>query len=152
MLQLNSLTRLVKKKKRVGRGGSRGGTSGRGGKGQTARSGGATRPGFEGGQTPLVRRSPKRGFSNHPFMKEVDIVNLEQLDVFEAGAQIDRNSLVEMGILKSKKSSQGKLLQLKILGRGELSKKLTIIAHSFSESAKKSIESLGGEARLIKES
>lgn len=150
MVSLHNLTPLVKKRKRIGRGGSRGGTSTKGHKGQSARSGGKVRNGFEGGQMPLFRRLPKRGFINSPFAKETKIVNLEQLNAFEDGAVIDMQALLEKGIVKIKKGMPKGFL-LKVLGNGALKKKLTITADAFSESAKKAIESLGGEARLTKE-
>jgi large subunit ribosomal protein L15 len=150
MVSLHNLTPLVKKRKRIGRGGSRGGTSTKGHKGQSARSGGKIRNGFEGGQMPLFRRLPKRGFINSPFAQETKIVNLEQLNAFEDGAIVDMQALLEKGIVKVKKGVVKGFL-LKVLGNGALKKKLTITADAFSESAKKAIESLGGEARLTKE-
>jgi large subunit ribosomal protein L15 len=151
MLQLNTLKKLVKKKQRIGRGGSRGGTSGKGGKGQTARSGGKTRRGFEGGQMPIARRLPKRGFSNDPFRQEVKIINLQQIeDAFEVGAQVDRGSLIEKGLLKLSKGAKGQTI-VKILGQGSLTKKVTIVADAFSKSALQAIEKVGGKAQLTKE-
>lgn len=150
MVSLHNLTPLVKKRKRIGRGGSRGGTSTKGHKGQHARSGGKVRNGFEGGQMPLFRRLPKRGFINSPFAKETKVVNLEQLNAFENGATIDMNMLIEKGIVKVNKGTSNGIL-LKVLGNGALTKKLTVTADAFSESAKKAIEGLGGEARLTKE-
>jgi len=147
MLQLNKLTPLCKKRKRVGRGGSRGGTSGKGHKGQKARSGCKISPTFEGGQMPLVRRLPKRGFNNTRFQTEVKIISLQRLnDVFNEGDTVDKNVLIEKGILKGR----GKFA-LKVLGNGELSKKLTVVADCFSKSAQKAIEDLGGQAQLTKE-
>jgi small subunit ribosomal protein S5 len=137
----------------VGRGGSRGGTSGKGHKGQSARSGGGPRVGFEGGQMPYHRRLPKRGFTNARFSAEVEIVNLQQLnDVFEDGAHIDRESLVSKGLVKFSKSVKGAAVTVKVLGDGTLTKKLVVSADAFSKSAVKAIESLGGEVHLIKES
>jgi large subunit ribosomal protein L15 len=148
MFQLNTLSPLVKKRKRVGRGGKLGGTSGKGHKGQKARSGGFIRIGFEGGQMPLFRRLPKRGFNNHNFRDEVVIVNLDQLEkAFDANSLVTKDVLLEKGLIKSCKGAL-----LKILGTGKLSKKLTIQADSFSKSAVKAIEDCGGEARVIKES
>jgi large subunit ribosomal protein L15 len=154
MANLHNLEALVQKRKRVGRGGSRGGTSGKGGKGQTQRSGGFIRIGFEGGQMPLFRRLPKRGFNNYEFQKEIRIVNLADLErVFESGDVVNKESLLEKGLIKSKKSISGgnQNLVIKILGDGDLSKKLTVIADSFSEKASQVIKECGGEARLSKE-
>jgi large subunit ribosomal protein L15 len=151
MLQLNKLKPLVKKKQRVGRGGSRGGTSGKGHKGQKARSGGYVSPKFEGGQMPLYRRLPKRGFNNADFQKIVEVVNVQQLnDAFEPGARVDRNALIEKGLVKVKKTKQASIA-IKILGNGKLEKKLIVIADSFSASALAAINNLGGEAQVIKE-
>jgi len=149
-LQLHKLTKLTKKRKRVGRGGSRGGSSGKGHKGQKARSGGYVRIGFEGGQMPLFRRLPKRGFTNAPFKTEVEIVNLDQLDVFDEGVEVNRDRLIAQGILKEKRSKRGSVI-LKLLGNGVLSKRLTIVVDACSASAKKMVEELGGEVRLNKE-
>jgi large subunit ribosomal protein L15 len=147
MLQLNDLAKLVKKRKRVGRGGERGGTSGKGHKGQKARSGGYVRRGFEGGQMPLIRRLPKRGFSNVNFKTEFEIVNLQLLnDLFAEGDTITKAVLVEKGVLKGKSG-----FLLKVLGSGTLAKKLIVQADAFSASAIKAIGELGGEARVIKE-
>ncbi|MGH7873539.1 MAG: 50S ribosomal protein L15 [Candidatus Binatia bacterium] len=133
-----------KKRKRVGRGdgSGHGKTSCRGHKGQGARSGGNTKPGFEGGQMPLQRRLPKRGFHN-PFRIELAVVNLAQLEPFSAGSEITPESLAEHGLIN------GKGRQVKILGEGSLSKALTIKAHGFSSSAKEKIEAAGGKAELI---
>jgi len=117
-------------------------TSGRGHKGQKARSGGGTRPGFEGGQMPLSRRLPKRGFTN-PFSKEYSLVNLKDLNRFEEGTVVTPELLKEEGLVK--KLNDG----VKILGEGELAKKLTVKAHKFSKSAKEKIEALGGKAEVI---
>jgi len=147
MLRLNKLTPLCKNKKRRGRGGSRGGTSGRGHKGQRARSGVSIGVAFEGGQMPLVRRLPKRGFNNARFKDNVKIVSLQRLnDLFNDGDTVDKKVLVEKGILKG----AGKF-SLKILSDGELSKKLTVVADAFSKSAAKKITDLGGQAQLVKE-
>ena len=128
---------------RVGRGTSSGNgkTSGRGQKGQGARSGGGKKPGFEGGQTPLFMRLPKRGFTNHN-AKEYAIINVEDLNKFENGAVVDEQALVEAGLLK--KTLDG----VKVLGRGELTKKLTVNVAAFSESAKQKIEEVGGKAEV----
>lgn len=150
MFQLNNLTPLVKKRKRVGRGGKLGGTSGKGHKGQKARSGPKIRIGFEGGQMPLFRRLPKRGFSNFDFGTDYTIVNLQQLEAaFQVGETVTKEALLEKGILKVQKGQKNFLL--KVLGSGKLSKKLVVHADAFSESAIKAIENCGGEARLNKE-
>lgn len=151
MLQLNTLKRLVKPRKRVGRGGKLGGTSGKGHKGQKARSGGNVSPRFEGGQMPIYRRLPKRGFSNKEFAVVTEIVNLDRLnDLFEQGAVVDRAALVEKGLVKIKKG-MGSTVKIKVLGSGELSKKLTIIADAFSASAQEAVKKAGGETQFTKE-
>ncbi len=131
-------------KKRVGRGigSGLGKTAGRGQKGQNSRSGGGVRPGFEGGQLPLFQRLPKRGFHNHSRV-EYAIVNVEQLNSFEAGATVDVDALVKAGLVKEV------LAGVKVLGNGELTKKLTVKANKFSESAKKAIEAAGGSVEVI---
>ncbi|MGB9680020.1 MAG: 50S ribosomal protein L15 [Thermoanaerobacteraceae bacterium] len=133
-----------KDRKRVGRGigSGHGKTSGRGSKGQNARSGGGVRPGFEGGQMPLTRRLPKRGFTNI-FRKEYAIVNLSALDIFEEGSEITPEVLVEKGIINKVKDG------VKILGNGDLNKKFIIKAHKFSKSALEKIEAIGGKAEVI---
>ena len=133
-----------KTRNRVGRGSSSGNgkTAGRGQKGQKARSGGNIRSGFEGGQTPLFRRLPKRGFTNIN-AKEYALVNLDQLNVFEDGAEITPVVLVETGIVKAEKSG------IKILGNGELTKKLTVKAAKFSKSAEAAIIAKGGSIEVI---
>jgi large subunit ribosomal protein L15 len=147
MLKLNNLESSGKRRKRIGRGGSRGGTSGRGMGGQNARSGGGVGPQFEGGQMPLIRRLPKRGFSNARFTKEFEIVNLEQLNSrFDADATITVVELVAAGLVKGKK---GKFV--KVLGTGVLDKKLTVHAHAFSDTAREAIQKQGGAALVIEE-
>ena len=133
-------------KRRLGRGigSGLGKTSGKGHKGQWARSGGGVRPGFEGGQMPLIRRVPKRGFNNH-FRNVYSIVNLSVLEGFENNATVDIAALNEKGLIKIVKGSVG----LKVLGNGTLSKALTVKADSFSASAKEAIEKAGGKAELI---
>ena len=133
-------------KKRLGRGigSGLGKTSGKGHKGQWARSGGGVRPGFEGGQMPLIRRIPKRGFNNH-FKKVYSIVNLSALEGFEAGAVVDMAALDAKGLIKVVKNGAG----LKVLGNGTLTKALTVKAASFSASAKEAIEKAGGKAEEI---
>ena len=130
--------------KRIGRGhGSGWGkTAGKGHKGQKARSGGSIRPGFEGGQMPLQRRIPKRGFNNI-FAKKIVSVNVGSLEVFEDGAEVTAAALIEKGIIK--KEYDG----VKILAGGKLSKKLDVKASAFSETAKQKIEAAGGKAEVI---
>lgn len=136
----------VKAKKRVGRGigSGTGKTSGKGHKGQNARSGGGVRPGFEGGQMPLFRRLPKRGFTNI-FKKQYAIVNIEDLNRFENGAEVSLDSLVEMGIVKRSDAKDG----LRVLGNGELNVKLNVKAQHYSKSAAEKIEAAGGKAEVI---
>lgn len=133
-----------KTRNRVGRGiGSGSGkTSGRGHDGQNARSGGGVRPGFEGGQNPLIQRLPKRGFTN-PTRKEYAIVNLETLNRFDEGSEVTPALLVETGVVSNEKNG------IKILGNGALEKKLTIRAHKFSKSAQEAIEAAGGKTEVI---
>ena len=131
--------------KRLGRGigSGLGKTSGKGHKGQWARSGGGVRPGFEGGQTPLYRRMPKRGFNNKNFANVYAEVNVSALDVFEDGAVIDAAVLAEAGLIN--KLYDG----VKILGNGELTKNLTVKAKCFTKSASEKIEKAGGKAEVI---
>ena len=134
----------TKNRKRVGRGTSSGTgkTSGRGQKGQKSRSGGGVRLGVEGGQTPLARRLPKRGFTNFN-RKEYAIVNVETLNRFEDGATVNAAALIEAGIINKELSG------LKVLGNGELTKKLTVEAVKFSKSAKEAIEKAGGKVEVL---
>ena len=134
----------VKKRKRLGRGTAtgQGKTSGRGMNGQGSRSGGCTRPGFEGGNMPLYRRLPKRGFTNI-FVTQYAEFNVEVLNQFEDGAEITPEILKSEGILKKQ------LDGVKILGNGELEKKLTVKAHKFSKSVVEKIEAAGGKAEVI---
>ena len=132
----------VAKRKGRGIGTGNGKTGGRGHKGQKARSGGGVRVGFEGGQMPLARRIPKRGFNNI-FAKPLEAVNVSVLESFEDGAVVDANVLLAKGILS--KCEYG----VKILGNGELTKKLTVKASAFSASAKEKIEAVGGKAEVI---
>ena len=125
-----------------GHGSGNGKTAGKGHKGQNARSGGGVRPGFEGGQLPLYRKLPKRGFTNI-FSKEYAIVNVEDLNKFENGATVDVAALLESGIIRKE------LDGLKVLGNGEITKKLTVKAKIFSASAKEKIEAAGGKAEVI---
>ena len=129
---------------RVGRGSSSGNgkTSGRGQKGQKSRSGGGVRLGFEGGQTPLFMRLPKRGFTNIN-RKDFAIVNLDVLNRFEDGTEVTPTTLIEAGIVKDAKSG------IKILGNGELTKKLSVKAAKFSKSAQTAIEAAGGSVEVI---
>ena len=133
----------TKKAYRVGRGAGSGNgkTAGKGHKGQNARSGGGVRPGFEGGQMPLQRRIPKRGFNNI-FAKKYAAINVSALERFEDGATVDEKAIIEAGILK--KPLDG----IKILGNGELTKKLTVSVAAFSASAKQKIEAAGGKAEV----
>ena len=130
--------------KRLGRGtgSGLGKTSGKGHKGAKARSGGGKRPGFEGGQMPLVRRLPKRGFYN-PFRTEYIAINVDRLEVFEDGMTVTPVELIEYGIIK--KIGDG----IKIMGNGELTKKLTVQASKFTATAKEKIEAAGGKAEVI---
>ena len=141
--ELKSAEGSRKKRNRVGRGPSSGNgkTAGRGQKGQKARSGGV-RLGFEGGQTPLFRRIPKRGFTNIN-RKEYAIINLDDLNVFEDGAVVTAADLIEAGLVKKEKSG------IKVLGNGELERKLTVKAAKFSASAKEAIETAGGSIEVI---
>lgn len=144
-MKLNSLVRLTKKRKRRGRGGGKGGTSGRGHDGQGVRTGDNIPARFEGGQMPLVRRLPKRGFSNASFKTSYEIINIGRLnELFNSGDTVTRESLVARGALK--KTSKG---LLKVLGNGELTKKLTVHAHVFSDSAAEAIRKHGGEVHSL---
>lgn len=142
--ELSPAPGAVKKSYRVGRGAGSGNgkTAGKGHKGQNARSGKSVRPGFEGGQMPLARRVPKRGFVNIFATRYVGI-NIDQLNRFEDGAVVDAEAIRNSGIVK--KTMDG----IKILGRGELTKKLTVKAAAFSETAKQKIEQAGGKAEVI---
>ncbi len=133
------------RRKRLGQGESsgHGKTSGRGGKGQTARSGSSIRIGFEGGQMPLIRRIPKRGFNNARHGTRYLPVNLESLNQFDEGARVDEATLRSSGL------ANGRADGIKILGDGELTKKLTVSAHAFSASAKAKIEAKGGTCEVI---
>jgi len=133
------------RRKRLGQGESsgHGKTSGRGGKGQTARSGSSIRPGFEGGQMPLIRRIPKRGFNNVRHGTTYLPVNLEALNQFDDGARVDEAAMRNAGL------ANGNAPGIKILGGGDLAKKLTVSAHSFSASAKAKIEAKGGVCEFL---
>jgi len=133
------------RRKRLGQGESsgHGKTSGRGGKGQTARSGSSIRIGFEGGQMPLIRRIPKRGFNNTRFATRYLPVNIVALNVFDEGAQVNEPALRELGLVNG--NGDG----VKILGNGELTKKLIVSASAFSASAKTKIEAKGGKCEVV---
>lgn len=133
------------RRKRLGQGESsgHGKTSGRGGKGQTARSGSSIRIGFEGGQMPLIRRIPKRGFNNARFTVRYIPVNLEALNGFEDGAAVDETALRALGL------ANGRADGIKILGGGELKRKLKVVAHAFSASARSKIEAAGGSCEVV---
>ena len=135
----------VKEAKRKGRGAGSGNgkTAGKGQKGQNARSGGGVRPGFEGGQMPLQRRLPKRGFRNYPFRKEYQIVNIDFLNVFEDNTVVTAEELLSKGFIDNLETA------VKILGDGILEKKLTVKANKFSESAKQKIEAAGGKVEVL---
>ena len=129
-----------KRRKRLGSGESsgKGKTSGKGHKGQKARSGGSIRLGFEGGQMPLIRRLPKRGFNNAAFKLRIAVVNLDDLNDFADGAAVDEAALRKEGLVR------GTVDGVKILARGEITKKLTVSGAKFSEAAKRKIEAAGG--------
>ncbi len=132
-------------KKRIGRGAGsgQGRTAGKGIDGQNSRSGGGVRLGFEGGQNPLYRRLPKRGFSNAPFKKEYAIINIEQLNRFNDGDVVSTELLLETGLVSKE------LDGIKVLGNGTLDKKLTVKAHKFSKSAVAAIEEKGGSVEVL---
>ncbi len=125
-----------------GSGSGNGKTAGKGHKGQNARSGGGVRPGFEGGQLPLYRKLPKRGFTNH-FAKQYAIINVETLDRYEAGAVIDIDTLIKDKVIKNRFDG------LKVLANGEITKALTVKAAVFSAQAKEKIEAAGGKAEVV---
>ena len=135
----------VKKSFRKGRGAGSGNgkTAGKGHKGQNARSGGGVRPGFEGGQLPLYRKLPKRGFNNSRFGKQYSVVNVELLNKFNDGDVVDSAALLKAGVIDSIFDG------VKILGEGELTKKLTVKAKVFSASAKEKIEAVGGKTEVV---
>lgn len=142
--ELRSPAGAKKKRKRVGRGSGsgHGGTSCRGSKGQNARSGGKVKPGFEGGQMPLTRRLPKRGFKN-PFRKDIIAVNVEKLAEFDQGAVVDTDALIEKGIIKRRGDG------VKILGKGEISIPLTVKVQGITKSAREKIEASGGSIEVV---
>lgn len=134
-------SKTVAKRKGRGAGTGNGKTAGRGHKGQNARSGGGVRPGFEGGQMPLQRRIPKRGFNNI-FATKYTAINVEMLNKFEDGATVDQEAILKAGIVKDAQDG------IKILGRGELTKKLNVSVAAYSASAKQKIEEAGGKAEV----
>lgn len=142
--ELSPAAGSVKEPKRKGRGAGTGNgkTAGRGHKGQKARSGGGVRIGFEGGQMPITRRLPKRGFNNI-FARPLEAINVSALDKFDDGAIVDAEALLAAGLLS--KCRYG----VKILGNGEITKKLTVKASAFSETAKEKIESAGGKTEVV---
>jgi len=144
-LKLDNLPKSVRRRKRLGRGpgSGRGKTAGKGHKGQRARSGGGVRPGFEGGQMPLVRRLPKRGFRNR-FGVEYQVVNVSDLNSFRKGSVVDPASLLDAGLISSKRKP------VKILGNGDLKKELEVKAHAFSRPASDKIVSAGGAWERIR--
>lgn len=146
-MKLSELRRpqgAIKKRKRVGRGAGsgHGGTSCRGSKGQNSRSGGGVKPGFEGGQMPLTRRLPKRGFHNR-FRKDIIIINLEKLTKFPEGSVVDAEALLDEGIIKRKGDG------IKILGKGAINYSLTVKANAVSQGAREKIEASGGSIEVI---
>lgn len=142
--ELQSVAGARHAKKRVGRGtgSGLGKTSGRGTKGQNSRSGGGVRPGFEGGQTPLFKRLPKRGFTNI-HRKEYEIVNIEQLNCFKEGTVVNSEKLIKQGLIDKDFD------MIKVLGNGKLNVKLTVVAHKFSKSAEQGIIEAGGKIEVI---
>jgi large subunit ribosomal protein L15 len=133
-----------KNKKRVGRGNGSGNgkTAGRGSKGQKSRSGGGVRPGFEGGQMPIHRRLPKRGFTNI-FKKHVAIINIRDLERFESGSVVDEALLIQKGLIKGKRDA------VKLLGKGEIAHPLMVKLNSVSNSAREKIEAAGGTVEVV---
>lgn len=142
-LQSSEGSRTVAKRVGRGKGSGLGKTSGRGQKGQGSRSGGGVRIGFEGGQTPLYRRLPKRGFSNANNEEKYAIINIEKLETLKAGTKVNLEFLKETGMLTTKFDT------LKVLGSGLLSKKLTVCANKFSKGAIEAIEAAGGKIEVI---
>lgn len=144
-LKLEELARAGKKRKRIGRGGDRGGTSGRGHKGQKARTSPNIPAQFEGGQMPLTRRLPKRGFNNASFKTEYEIISLKELhNAFDEGQTVTRELLTQKGLLKTAKRS-------KLLANGTLDKKLTVQVNACSKAAAAAITQAGGEIQITKE-
>ena len=135
----------VKENFRKGRGAGSGNgkTAGKGHKGQNARSGGGVRPGFEGGQLPLYRKLPKRGFNNYRFGKKYAVINVQSLNKFNDGEVVDCEALLSLGVINNVFDG------VKVLGEGEISKKLTVKAAVFSQSAKEKIEAVGGKTEVV---
>lgn len=147
MLALNKMVSAGKNRKRIGRGGDRGGTSTRGHQGQGSRSGGSVGVAFEGGQMPLIRRLPKRGFNNNQFKQLIEIVNLEQLEkFFNAGDIVNPETLIAKGIIKGRSD-----YNVKVLASGKLNKTLKVQVHAVSKAAAEEIKKQGGEVLIIKE-
>ncbi len=145
-MKLNELTNAEKtNRKRIGRGpgSGTGKTAGKGHKGQNARSGGGVRPGFEGGQLPLYRRLSKRGFNNYNFATVYAVINVSDLERFDEGTVVDTDLLKSVGLVNKE------LDGVKVLGNGELTKKLTVKANKFSSVAKEKIENVGGTTEVI---
>ena len=145
-MKLHELTNLeATNRKRIGRGpgSGNGKTAGKGHKGQNARSGGGVRPGFEGGQLPLYKKKKKRGFNNYNFRTVYATVNVSDLSIFDEGTVVTVEKLKEVGLVNKE------LDGVKVLGNGELSKKLTVKANKFSETAKQKIENVGGTIEVI---
>ena len=130
------------KRKGRGEGSGLGKTAGKGQGGQRSRSGGGVRRGFEGGQMPLIRRIPKRGFTNI-FKKEIVVLNVEDLNKFDEGGEVGPEDFMEMGLIKSVKDG------IKVLGRGEIDRALTVKAHAFSKTAVEKIEAAGGKVEVV---
>jgi large subunit ribosomal protein L15 len=143
--EITSIAGRKKQRKRIGRGpgSGHGKTSGKGHKGSLSRSGAGGKIGYEGGQMPLFRRLPKRGFSNYKFVRRYEIINVSQLDRFEDGSIIDVKSLFSEGLVNSANS------KVKVLGDGELTKKLDVNVHKFSKAAHDKILSCGGVVRVV---
>ena len=141
--ELQNLNATDRKRRGRGPGSGNGKTSGKGHKGQNARSGGGVRPGFEGGQLPLFRRLSKRGFNNYNFRTVYATVNVGDLERFEEGTTVTKELLIEAGLVKKE------LDGIKVLGNGELTKKLTVKADKFSSTAKEKIENVGGTTEVI---
>ena len=146
MKELSNLVSAGKDRKTRGRGGSRGGTSGRGGKGQTARSGWKSSPSFEGGQMPLTRRQPKRGFCNTRFEKKFEIINLDSLGKIAGVDVITREVLQQHGLIKHDKTL------IKLLGNGSVATRIEIHVDACSKSAREALEAQGGKVHLTQES
>lgn len=145
MLSLHNTISLVKPKKKIGRGGARGGTACRGHKGQNARSGGGVEPSFEGGQMPLIRRLPKRGFNNARFRTPVTEIDVRKLNIFDSDSEVTKEQLCTAGLLRRPSD------HVKILAKGTLDKKLTVHTDAVSAGARKAIEEQGGQVHIIKE-